>query len=382
MDPHRPTALLGGLSPAEFMRRHWQRKPLLIRQAFAGFRPPLSIAETRRLARRDDVESRLVWREQGRWQMEQGPFGRLPPAREPGWTLLVQGVNLHSDAAADLMQAFRFVPDARLDDVMISIATDGGGVGPHFDSYDVFLLQGVGRRRWRIGRQKNLALRPDAPLKILADFEPSAEYVLEPGDMLYLPPAYAHDGVAEGDCMTISIGFRSPSLAELARGMLETAADGLASPPPALRGHYRDPGQPAVDAPAALPPALVERAVQAAAAVRLDARLASRFLGCWLTEPKPQVFFDPPAGDTPDLAEAWPPAGRLALDRRTQMLYRDKALYINGEEPPVAASRFWKALADRRRLDCRDPLCAELTLQDRGLLAEWLAAGWMHYSAD
>src|SRR5690606_26767068 len=256
MNPDRPLPLLGGLSPAVFMKRHWQRKPLLIRQAFAAFKPPLKLAEVRRLSRRDDVESRLIWREDDAWQMESGPFARLPAAREAGWTLLVQGADLHDDATAALMHQFRFVPDARLDDVMISIAGDGGGVGPHFDSYDVFLLQAAGQRRWRIGRQKDLSLEPDAPLKILQNFQPEEEFVLEPGDMLYLPPQVAHDGIAQGPgCMTISIGFRSPSRAELARGMLETAADTLMDRTRGQRLHalYRDPGQPPVATPAALP---------------------------------------------------------------------------------------------------------------------------------
>ncbi|MFQ6686591.1 cupin domain-containing protein, partial [Bordetella pertussis] len=226
MNPATALALLGGLAPADFMRRYWQRKPLLIRQAIPGFKPPASIAALRQLARRDDVEARLIWREQGQWNMENGPFARLPKAGEPDWTLLVQSVDLHHDAVSALLQQFRFIPDARLDDIMISVAGDGGGVGPHFDSYDVFLLQASGRRRWRYGRQKDLSLQPDLPLKILSRFEPEEEHVLEPGDMLYLPPQAAHDGVAEGgDCMTISIGFRAPSQAMLARGLLEAAAD-------------------------------------------------------------------------------------------------------------------------------------------------------------
>ncbi|WP_203564656.1 cupin domain-containing protein, partial [Bordetella pseudohinzii] len=296
----QPLALLGGLSPNDFMRRHWQRKPLLIRQAIPGFKPPETLAALKKLARRDDVESRLIWREQGQWQMENGPFARLPKASEPDWTLLVQSVDLHSDAAAELMQRFRFVPDARLDDLMISIASDGGGVGPHFDSYDVFLLQAAGKRRWRYGRQKDLSLQPDLPLKILSRFEPEHEAVLEPGDMLYLPPQAAHDGVALGDdCMTISIGFRAPTQAALARGLLEAAADqamariGLlggpygepALPGPRLDGLYRDPGQAATRHPAALPDALVQATLDTLSKLRFDDALAARFLGCWLTEP-------------------------------------------------------------------------------------------------
>jgi 50S ribosomal protein L16 3-hydroxylase len=244
VNPNLPLQLLGGISPADFMSRYWQRKPLLIRQAIPGIRPALDYAELKRMARRDDVESRLIWREEDEWCMEHGPFARLPRAGEPGWTLLVQGVDLHDDATAALMQQFRFIPDARLDDIMISIATDGGGVGPHFDSYDVFLLQAAGRREWRIGRQRDLGLKPDLPLKILERFEPEQSWVLEPGDMLYLPPQVAHDGIAQGDCMTISVGFRAPDRATLARGMLEAAADQVMARAGQPAGPYAEPPLP------------------------------------------------------------------------------------------------------------------------------------------
>ena len=204
MDVDQPLPLLGGLSPARFMQRHWQKKPLLVRQAVAGIKPLLSRAELFALAADAAVESRLIVRGADGWQLKRGPLARraLPPLAQRDWTLLVQGVDLHDERAHALLQQFRFVPDARLDDLMISYASDGGGVGPHFDSYDVFLLQTHGRRRWRIGRQKNLSLVEGLPLKILADFQPEQEHVLEPGDMLYLPPRWAHDGVAEGECMT------------------------------------------------------------------------------------------------------------------------------------------------------------------------------------
>ncbi|AKQ54534.1 ribosomal protein uL16 3-hydroxylase [Bordetella hinzii] len=389
----QPLALLGGLSPDDFMRRHWQRKPLLIRQAIPGFKPPETIAALKKLARRDDVESRLIWREQGQWQMENGPFARLPKASEPDWTLLVQSVDLHSDAAAELMQRFRFVPDARLDDLMISIASDGGGVGPHFDSYDVFLLQAAGKRRWRYGRQKDLSLEPDLPLKILSRFEPEHEAVLEPGDMLYLPPQAAHDGVALGDdCMTISIGFRAPTQAALARGLLEAAADqamarvGLlggpygepALPGPRLDGLYRDPGQAATRHPAALPDALVQATLDTLSKLRFDDALAARFLGCWLTEPSQLAVFDSPEASV-DLEDSWPAQGRLVLDRRSRMLYRGKQLFINGETAMVPAEAALRQLADARALDCGDPRCAKLSDEARSCLADWLDSGWLHY---
>jgi len=262
MNTEEPLQLLGGLTPATFMRRHWQKKPLLIRQAIPGFQPLLERAELLDLAAQDEVESRLVVQPSpdGKrpWRFRQGPFARkaLPPFKQPGWTLLVQGVDLLDSRVHALMNQFRFVPDARLDDLMISYATDGGGVGPHFDSYDVFLLQVHGQRRWRIGRQKDLSLQPDMPLKILAHFEPEMEFVLEPGDMLYLPPRYAHDGIAVGECMTYSIGFRSPSQSELANELLQRLAEeALDTEGSSL---YRDPKQEAVAHSGAIPEGLAD----------------------------------------------------------------------------------------------------------------------------
>src|SRR5437773_3221839 len=228
MDITLATPLLGGLSPETFMRRHWQKKPLLIRQALPGIVPPLTRSQLFALAAQDGVESRLVVHGASGWDLRHGPFSRrqLPALAQRGWTLLVQGVDLHADSAHELLSRFRFVPDARLDDLRISWASDGGGVGPHVDSYDVFLLQAFGRRRWRIARRFDPALRRDAPLKVLRRFSAEQEHVLEPGDMLYLPPDWAHDGAAVGgDCMTYSIGFRAPRRAELAAELVERLLD-------------------------------------------------------------------------------------------------------------------------------------------------------------
>jgi 50S ribosomal protein L16 3-hydroxylase len=238
---------LGDLSVDQFMRRHWQRAPLLVRRAIPAFAPPIDRAGLVALARRDDVESRLVTAFDGRWSMRRGPFERLPPRRRPGWTLLVQGVDAQVDAAHALLRRFAFVPEARLDDLMVSVASDGGGVGPHVDSYDVFLLQSHGRRRWRIAPPGDATLVDGLPVKLLAHFRPTQEWVLEPGDLLYLPPGWGHDGVAEGECITCSIGFRAPSRHEFLAAFLADAADAPGGAAP----RFGDRGRPRTAHPAA-----------------------------------------------------------------------------------------------------------------------------------
>jgi 50S ribosomal protein L16 3-hydroxylase len=371
MDIERPLPLLGGLSPALFMKRHWQKKPLLVRNAIPGFRPLLPPAELFALAAREEVESRLVVREGRAWRLQRGPFARraLPALKRPDWTLLVQGVDLHDRRAHELLHGFAFLPAARLDDLMISFATDGGGVGPHFDSYDVFLLQAQGQRRWRIGRQKDLRLQEGVPLKILADFEPEQEYVLDPGDLLYLPPRYAHDGIAVGECQTYSIGFRAPAQGELARELLQRIADeaGEAEGEPLL---YRDPGQEATDAPAAIPAALTAFAQQALAAALKDPRALDRALGEYLTEPKANVWFEP--GRAPRRLRT------IELDARTRMLHDRSHVFVNGQAWRAGGrdAALMRGLADRRRLDA-----GELALASdaaRELLLSWCEAGWAH----
>ena len=374
MDIEQPLRLLGGLSAARFMKKHWQRKPLLVRGAFPAMTPPVERSRLFALAGQEGVESRLVAREpDGRWRMRQGPFGprSLPPRSRPGWTLLVQGMDLHDAGVHRLMQSFRFVPEARLDDVMVSWASDGGGVGPHFDSYDVFLLQAQGRRRWRIGRQDDLSLQPGVPLKVLARFEPEQEWVLEPGDMLYLPPRYAHDGIAEGECQTYSIGFRAPARGELARELLQRLADDAAGE--LGESLYRDAAQPATATPGALPAALREFAHAAVAAALREPSLLDRALGEYLSEPKPNVWFEP--GMTP------PALRHVALDGRTRMLYDERHVFVNGESWRAAGrdAALMHRLADRRSLDARE--LARASDAARALLAEWCAAGWLHESA-
>ncbi|WP_191832107.1 cupin domain-containing protein [Pseudomonas fluorescens] len=220
MNPDTPLQLLGGLTAREFMRDYWQKKPLLVRQAFTDFESPIDADELAGLALEEEVESRLVIEHGERpWELRRGPFeedtfSTLP---ERDWTLLVQAVDQFVPEVHELLEHFRFLPSWRIDDVMISFAAPGGSVGPHFDNYDVFLLQGQGKRNWKIGQMcdSDSPLLEHADLRILAEFEQSEEWTLEPGDMLYLPPRLAHYGIAEDDCLTYSVGFRAPSAAEV-----------------------------------------------------------------------------------------------------------------------------------------------------------------------
>ena len=370
MDITQPLALLGGMSAQRFMQRHWQKKPLLVRGAMPGLQPLLTRAKLFELASRDEVESRLVVRLGNRWTLRRGPLPRraLPPLSQPAWTLLLQGLDLHLDEAQRLLAQFRFVADARMDDLMVSWASDGGGVGPHFDSYDVFLLQAQGRRRWRIGRQTDLTLHDGVPLKILANFAPQEEYVLDAGDMLYLPPRYAHDGIALGECQTYSIGFRAPGRGELARELLQRVAEEADDVVGAAL--YRDPGAAATATPGAVPGELQRFAVEAMQAVLKDPLALDRALGEYLTEPKPSVWFE--------AAKVPRQLGALALDRRSRMMHDSAHVFLNGDSWRASGrdAVLMRRLADERQLGSAD--VGRASEVARGLLRDWFEAGWLH----
>jgi 50S ribosomal protein L16 3-hydroxylase len=388
MDITQALPLLGGISPERFMKQYWQKKPLLIRQAIPGMQPLLERAALFDLAASEDVASRLIEQvgspqhkttptsKTSGWRMRHGPFERraLPALKKTGWTLLVQGVNVHHQALHALMQQFRFVPDARLDDVMISYASDGGGVGPHFDSYDVFLLQAQGQRRWQISAQKDLTLQEGAPLKILADFKPEQTWVLEPGDMLYLPPRYAHDGVAVGgDCMTYSVGFRAPKQAELGQELLQRLAEDLQDD--AREVLYQDKHQAAVSQPACMPEGLQDFARQALARAMQDPHAIARLLGEYLTEPKAQVWFEE-ALEPVDLDEQAKSEG-VQLDRRTRMLYDERHVFINGESYLASGrdAQLMRQLADEGALSAR--AWQRASPGAKALMQDWCDSGWL-----
>jgi 50S ribosomal protein L16 3-hydroxylase len=364
---------LAGLTPRSFLRRHWQKVPLLARGALAECAGIVDREKLFALAGRDDLESRLVQREGRGWRLRHGPFSLRELRRMPrsGWTLLVQGVNHALPAARNLLDPFAFIPYARLDDLMVSYAPRGGGVGPHFDSYDVFLLQGAGRRRWRVSRQRDLALVAGAPLRILRRFRPAREWVLQAGDLLYLPPRCAHDGVALTDCITYSIGFRAPDAQQLGARFLEYLQDELA-----LDGIYEDRGLRPARRPAWLSDDMVRGMLGMLRRIRWGDADEVRFLGCHLTEPKSHVHFARPSRPLTEGAFAAHVARRgVCLAGPTRMLFRGATIYINGEAHalPAHAARQLSRLADRRALP--PPLRADR--ETARMLYQWYRAGYL-----
>lgn len=368
-----PPPLPAGLSASTFLRDYWQKKPLLIRQAFPHLPPLLDPQQLFELACDPDAQARLITQQRGQWEMDNGPFAPqdFSRSRKTPWTVLVQGVNHYLPQAAELLQHFNFIPHSRLDDLMVSYAPKGGGVGPHFDSYDVFLLQGTGHRRWQISAQRDRTLVDGAPLKILCNFKPAQEWVLAPGDMLYLPPHYAHNGVAEDDCMTYSIGFRAPSYQELAGQFLVHLQDNLC-----MEGMYADPQLKTQRHPSEISTAMLQQVGEAIHKIRWSQRDITDFLGRYLSEPKPHIFFEPPA---PALSRArFLQAARargIALDLQTQMLCCSGTIFMNGEAHAVDAAsyRVLREFADARHLNTTD----ELPQPALDLLYHWYLDGYI-----
>ncbi|WP_199055103.1 cupin domain-containing protein [Aquitalea sp. ASV15] len=350
----KPMTLLGGLTPEQFLNEYWQKKPLLIRGALTDVGPHVDFKCLSELAMQDDVESRLIENRNGKWHLERGPFrpARFRKLGETDWTILVQNVNHHLPHIDKILWQFDFIPFARLDDLMISYAPPGGTVGPHFDSYDVFLLQVGGRKRWQISSQADDDFIPDAPIRVLQDFRVEEEFVLEHGDMLYLPPKCAHYGVALEPGMTYSIGFRAAPTQELATQFLVYLQDRIC-----LEGRYADPELQRQSDPARISDEMVDKVSQMLSQISWDKQVVSDFLGHYLTEPKAHVFYDAPEDelDEDEFAAALGEKG-IELDRKSLILFRHGMFYCNGElleiEPDDVA--VWQQFANQRRLSAAD----------------------------
>jgi 50S ribosomal protein L16 3-hydroxylase len=365
---------------------------LLIKNAIPNFEGLLSPEELAGLACEDDVQSRIVEYIKGKWHAHQGPFddddfATLPdnPSKEHNWTLLVQSVNHYLPEASALLQQFDFIPHARLDDLMVSYAPDGGGVGPHFDSYDVFLLQGQGKRLWRISAQSDLTLVEGAPLRILKNFDTVQEWLLEAGDMLYLPPHLAHWGIAVSDngkdCMTYSIGFRAPKNQELATEFLGFLQDKFNQEQIVLDGIYQDADLTLQIHPAEISKKMINSVSKNLQKIKWSDETVSEFIGTYLSEPKPDVVFEANKKITlHTFAEKLTAVG-VTLDLKSLMLFSGEYFFLNGEmiNDNEDSAALLKLLADNRRVIAEDlktykPINPSLLQQ----LYDWYIAGYLH----
>jgi 50S ribosomal protein L16 3-hydroxylase len=360
----------------DFLQRYWQRQPLLIRQALPQFQPPVDANELAGLAMEAEVESRIVTSAPD-WPLFHGPFTEQDFARSGSWTLLVQAVDHYVPEVADLLRLINFLPDWRVDDVMVSYATDGGSVGPHYDNYDVFLLQGEGQREWLLGQQcdANTRLLPHSDLSIVADFQLSATHLLEPGDMLYLPPGVAHWGMARGECTTFSLGLRAPRLADLMSRQIDQALETMA---PKL--FYRDPPLPTKPLPGEITTAAVDHARELLSKLLREGSDDPRWLGELVTEPR----YEPPeAQATAVHAEATQvglhltPGGRLAWSRAPQTLL----VFANGQTIAAAEASLdlLLSLCKARQIQPAELEIFRQLPQNQQLIADLVQTGCVYY---
>lgn len=376
-----------GMAPAVFLRDYWQKRPLLIRNAFPGFVSPLEPEDLAGLACEEFALSRVVRhdRRRDRWTLQHGPFDEafFPRLPKRDWTLLVQDVDKWDADVAALLPAFAFLPRWRVDDIMVSFAAPGGSVGAHVDQYDVFLLQAKGHRRWLIDASPNppTDVRDDAELKLLREFHPTHEWVLAPGDMLYLPPGVPHHGIAEDACLTFSVGMRAPSAAELLTDFVDALT---ADADDAIR--YADPDLAPARDPAEIDAAAMARVVAALNALRMnDADRLGDWFGSFITTYR-SAASPAPAGPAPSpatLREALGRGGELHRHPWSRTAWRRAArgarLYAAGEafSLPVADARL---LANAERLD--GAAFARLSDAGRACVHALLAGGHWRLAED
>lgn len=330
----RPLTQLGGMPVETFLRDYWQKEPLVIRNAFPEV-PLVPAEELAGYSLEDEVESRILIETPGtqplqsQWEQHHGPFNesfyeQLPASH---WTLLVQAVDHLHPKIHHLLHQFRFIPNWRIDDVMVSYAADGGNVGPHFDYYDVFLLQAQGSRHWQLGQRctSNSELRTDTECKILTQFEPTEDWLLHPGDMLYIPPNIAHWGVAQGECITYSVGFRAPSYSDILLDLCQDIASDLS---PDHR--FSDTGRTPNDKAGEITEEDIIRVRSIVHSIISDDTVLRDWFGRYMTQPcrqSPQLEADSAAHPvlSPQARAAYAAVGE-----------RDAVLYINGQQFPCS----------------------------------------------
>ena len=376
---NKPLQLLNNLTPAQFLAEYWQKKPLLIKNAIPNFTGLISPNELAGLACEDDVQARIIQQQKDKWSVKSSPFDEAVFAKLPAknWTLLVQSVNHYLPEASDLLAQFNFIPHARLDDLMVSYAPAGGGVGAHVDSYDVFLLQGTGKRRWKISAQTDLSLVEGAPLKILKNFVSEQEWLLEAGDMLYLPPQIAHWGISESDdCMTYSIGFRAPKIKELQHEFLSYLQDNISA-----EGLYADADLQLQNHPAEISADMINKVSEMLQKITWSKDNVADFLGKYLTEPKLDVVFEPNRKISKTKFIKQMSQKPLYLSLKSQLLFTQNNFYLNGErlEVPAEIVALMKEFADNKFLAIT-PMAANIHAALGDTLFESFFAGFISFN--
>lgn len=378
--------LLGGRTPEQFLKDYWQKKPLLIRNALPGIEGILEPDEVAGLALEEEIESRIiVERSPVDWELQHGPFSEksfknLPKSH---WTLLVQALDHYVPAVSDLISLFEFIPSWRIDDVMISYATDGGSVGPHYDYYDVFLIQTHGQRRWQLGQMcdDSTPLLPNLPIRIVSDFQTEQEWVLNPGDMLYLPPGLAHYGVAVGECMTMSVGFRAPSEQDILLDFVHAQLQSVVQD-----RRYSDPDLQPQPNTGWIGPDAIERMADIMRRAVSDPARISQWMGSYLSQTKYDRDPEPPESDysEADVEELLQANQSIRREESTRMVYTGDAhrpdhFFINGAEveiPPLTHSLVLYLCKQRHyrpatlQMFCQTPECRRYVTQllNQGIL--------------
>jgi 50S ribosomal protein L16 3-hydroxylase len=354
----RKNHILGKISNDVFLKKYWQKKPLLIRDAIKNFKSPITEKDLFRIAQNENAISRLIEFKRGIWQVKYGPFKKLdlPKKINTPWTILVQNMNHHLPFAESFLNLFKFIPYARLDDLMVSFATKKGSVGPHFDSYDVFLFQAKGEREWKISEQKKFSLDKKSAIKIITNFKVKNTWVLKPGDLLYLPPNVGHWGVSQSDdCLTYSIGFRAPGTFEIQSKFLDFIQDNLITNQNDL---YKDPNLNLQKNPAEINSNMIKKIQRIVNQLRWNTNSINNFIGQLLTDPIEGAVFETSKSMTAEVFIKDLIKKPLKLNPKTRMLFIKNNFFINGEliEADKKSIMYLKQLANDREISIKSTL--------------------------
>jgi len=354
----RKNHILGKISNDVFLKKYWQKKPLLIRDAIKNFKSPITEKDLFRIAQNEKAISRLIEFKRGIWQVKYGPFKKLdlPKKINTPWTILVQNMNHHLPFAESFLNLFKFIPYARLDDLMVSFATKKGSVGPHFDSYDVFLFQAKGEREWKISEQKKFSLDKKSAIKIITNFKVKNTWILKPGDLLYLPPNVGHWGVSQSDdCLTYSIGFRASGTFEIQSKFLDFIQDNLITNKNDL---YRDPNLNLQKNPAEINSNMIKKIQRIVNQLRWNTNSINNFIGQLLTEPIEGAVFETSKSMTAEVFIKDLIKKPLKLNPKTRMLFIKNNFFINGEliEADKKSIMYLKQLANDREISIKSTL--------------------------